>query len=142
MGHAGKHCRSRQSLSSHRGIGERRLRLESLESRQLLSVTPTMVADANDADAHPSMHARQLTAVGDALYFSGSVEGVGTGLWSTDGTIGGTVLVKEITPSDNYSITPNHLANVAGKLFFWTNAGDRYSLWTSQGSEASTTLLK
>jgi ELWxxDGT repeat protein len=131
-----------RSSRASAGNGDRRLRIESLEQRQLLSVAPTMVADANDADAHPSMNVQQLTAVGDVLYFNGSVEGAGTGLWRTDGTIGGTVLVKELAPSDNYSITPNHLANVAGKLFFWTNAGDRYSLWTSEGSEASTTLLK
>ena len=108
----------------------------------LLSVAPSMVVDANDAIAHPSMNAQQLTAVGDTLYFSANVEGSGTGLWRTDGTVGGTVLVKEIPQTDNYGINPRHLANVAGTLFFWTNANDRYSLWTSQGTESSTTLLK
>lgn len=137
-----KRYRSERSSLAHEANGDRRLRIESLESRVLLSVAPSMVVDANDAIAHPSMNAQQLTAVGDALYFSANVEGGGAGLWRSDGTVGGTVLVKEISRADNYGISPNHLANVAGTLFFWTNAGDRYSLWTSQGTESSTTLLK
>ena len=115
---------------------------ECLEQRQLLSVAPSMVVDANDAQAHLSMNANQLTAVGDAMYFSASIEGSGTGLWLTDGTPSGTVLVKEIPQTGAYEIKPRNLANVAGTLFFWTNDGNEYSLWTSNGSESGTTPLK
>lgn len=142
MGHAGKHCRSRHSLLSRRAIGERRLCIESLEARQALSATPTMVADANDADAHLSMDAQQLTVVGDVLYFSANVDGGGAGLWRSDGTVEGTVLVKEIPRLSSYPVRPHHLANVGGSLFFWTSENNDYSLWTSDGSESGTLLVR
>src|SRR6185295_11453736 len=70
----------------------------------------------------------------------------GCGLWKSDGTVEGTVLVKG--PGPDYEgfgeeFGPSELTNVNGTLFFQacdTEAG--CELWKSDGTEAGTVLVK
>jgi ELWxxDGT repeat protein len=103
----------------------------------------TMVKDI--APGLLSSSPQYLTAVNDVLYFSASswdaVTGEKLGLWRSDGTEGGTKLVKKVVATD--------LTNVNDTLFFlgfelaprgW--AGSGWQLWKSDGTEAGTIPLK
>src|SRR5213078_4517616 len=57
-----------------------------------------------------------------------------------DGTADGTVLVADISPFGSY---PAGLTNVNGTLYFSAdNSVDGRELWTSNGTEAGTTMVK
>jgi ELWxxDGT repeat protein len=61
----------------------------------------------------------------------------------TDGTVAGTIVVKNIFGDNADMPTPLHLANVGGTLFFnFTNGPTGYELWESNGTEAGTVLVK
>jgi ELWxxDGT repeat protein len=69
--------------------------------------------------------------VGGTLFFTTR----SSGLWKSDGTEAGTVLVKAIAPSS--------LTDVGGVLFFIGNDGiNGEELWKSDGTEAGTVLVK
>lgn len=128
--------------------GGRRLAVEQLEERRVLSIAPSLITDANDANAHQGLWRQDLTVVGDAVYFSGQSSfsaqnvDIGNGLWRSDGTPSGTILVKEIPQSAPLSYGPRYLANVAGTLYFWTKREGEHWLWTSDGTEAGTEPIK
>ena len=121
--------------------------MESLEPRRMLALTAELLHDTNTlhADAYPN----NFTKIGDTAYFFANDAIHGYELWKTDGTSGGTSLVKDILPgvgSSNslFSDTDNpHPAAVNGKLIFNANDGIHgHELWVSDGTEAGTTLLK
>jgi ELWxxDGT repeat protein len=83
-----------------------------------------------------------LTNVSGTLFFSADDGNVGHELWKSDGTPGGTVLVRDINPASGHSY-PRHLANVNGTLFFAANDGTRgHELWKSDGTSTGTVLVK
>src|SRR5262245_42969402 len=96
---------------------QRRLCLEALEGRALLSLIPQMVLDINAVtfSSVPS----ELVAIGSTTYFIADDGVHGVELWKSDGTTAGTVLVKDIFPgaasSDFGSLT-----KVNETLFFTT----------------------
>ena len=64
-------------------------------------------------------------------------------LWQSDGTTGGTVLLKDINPGPGSSdpVTP-FSANVEGEIFFSANDGEHgVELWESDGTAAGTVLV-
>ena len=85
----------------------------------------------------------------NALYFSASDGVNGTELWKTDGTEAGTVLVKDINPGvvvfsqpfPNSSI-PLGLTVFNNALYFQAEGAAGTELWTSDGTEAGTMLVK
>src|SRR6218665_221181 len=83
--------------------------------------------------------------MGGYLYFSAqSSSSTGYELWRTNGTAGGTTLVKDIYPGGGDSY-PNHLKNINGTLYFWARyngGGGSYELWKSDGTDAGTVLVK
>src|SRR5262249_4921021 len=71
----------------------------------------------------------------------------GAELWRSDGTEGGTVLVKDINPNSAYGFPvgsyPHYLTDVAGTLFFAANDGpNSLQLWKSDGTGAATVPVK
>ncbi|MEK6271497.1 MAG: hypothetical protein AABM42_02470, partial [Actinomycetota bacterium] len=84
----------------------------------------------------------ELTNVAGTLFFR-ALETNGIELWRSDGTAGGTKLVKNIAPSNGWS-TPDHLTNVAGTLFFSADDQSTYGreLWKSDGTAAGTKIVK
>ena len=81
------------------------------------------------------------TAPGHTLYFAAS-DGTRAGLWRSDGTTSGTVLVKELEGERICGAAPCYLTNVAGTLFFAADHGTDFGLWRSDGSDAGTTPVK
>ncbi len=85
-------------------------------------------------------------------YFIGSDAASGLELWQTDGTSSGTKLVKDICPStcsafvysDGLAALDTLLLQVVnGRLFFFADDGVHgRELWTSDGTEAGTRLVK
>jgi ELWxxDGT repeat protein len=76
--------------------------------------------------------------VNGTLFFSAFDFTHGMELWKSDGTVAGTVLVRDIVPGDTSS-TPSSLAAFDGALYFrlWSDG----SIWKSDGSEAGTVLV-
>jgi ELWxxDGT repeat protein len=86
--------------------------------------------------------ASRLTAVGATLFFTADDGVHGGELWSSDGTAGGTVLVKDIEPGE-YPSNPYGLTDAAGTLFFTAMDGVHgRELWKSDGTEDGTVLVK
>src|SRR5688572_29400244 len=96
----------------------RALRMEPLEDRCLLTVD--LVADINQlgAGGNPA----DFTVVGDVAFFAAFDITRGTELWKTNGTVSGTVFVKDIFAGaeSGYpnSSEPRYLENVNGTLYF------------------------
>ncbi|MES2596249.1 MAG: ELWxxDGT repeat protein [Verrucomicrobiota bacterium] len=88
-----------------------------------------------------------LTVVGNTLYFVADDDVNGRELWKSDGTVAGTVMVKDINikpdgTGKTMGSDPTELRNVNGKLFFLANDGDNgRELYTSTGTAAGTTMV-
>ncbi len=87
--------------------------------------------------------ARDLVVMGDHIYFRNWTAEQGMELWRTDGTPGGTVLVKDINPGPGNGLEANEgMAVVGNTLYFAANNGSLgWELWKSDGTEAGTMLV-
>ncbi len=86
-----------------------------------------------------------LTVFNNHLYFFANDSAHGFELWKSDGTSGGTAMVKDIYPGTNGSTTTYEITASANALYFFAkdSAGaSHYGIWTSDGTSAGTTMLK
>ncbi|HYO58366.1 ELWxxDGT repeat protein [Archangium sp.] len=89
----------------------------------------------------------ELTPVGSRLFFVVADEAHGNELWVSDGTSGGTRLVKDLTPGRGDSF-PYNLTAVGKTLLFFRyipgtpDAPGRTELWRSDGTEAGTVRVR
>lgn len=124
----------------------RSLRLEALETRDLLATVPGLIAGGPTGVAISGE--LRSAVIGNTLYFAGYNDATGDELWKTDGTVAGTKLVKDIRPrrgnesNDGHS-NPSQLTNVNGTLFFGATLGnEHWGLFRSDGTAQGTMLLK
>ncbi len=98
--------------------------------------------DANPAN-NDFIFNRPYAMLNDVLYFSANDGIHGNELWRSDGTAGGTYLVKDLLPGA-VSSNPHEIIVANNKLFFVTQSYISYSfeLWTSDGTPGGTVLLK
>ncbi|WZO98583.1 FG-GAP-like repeat-containing protein [Isosphaeraceae bacterium EP7] len=98
-----------------------------------------------------SAFARTWTSIGDTLYFTdridnGPTEVPGFGLFKSDGTAAGTVLVKSYTPPGRpdltWSTSYSPIVAFQGSIYFADGGNDTYGLWKSDGTAAGTVRLK
>ena len=95
----------------------------------------------NGAPASSWNGPKDLINVSGTLYFSADETGTGRELWKSDGTPGGTVLVKDIYPGAAGS-EASGLANMNGVVYFAANDNVHGpELWKSDGTSAGTTLV-
>jgi ELWxxDGT repeat protein len=80
--------------------------------------------------------------VGSSVYFSGYTSAEGNELWKTDGTAGGTVMVKDIRPGTDES-SPGNMIEMGSLLVFVADDGiNGRELWKSDGTAGGTVLVK
>lgn len=123
---------------NQRRVSARRLFLERLEQRTLLSSTE-LLRDISTfpAGSDPS----SFVVVNETLYFTARDGDSGEELWKSDGTEAGTVLLKDINPVGDSS--PRDLINANGTLFFTAfHPAFGREIWKSDGSAAGTVLVK
>lgn len=91
----------------------------------------------------PQFNYPYFTELDGALFFAANDGVHGFELWKTDGTEGGTVMVKDISADGTYGSNPEHLINFNGTLIF-TARDDvyGYEIYKSDGTEAGTELIK
>src|SRR3954451_23113464 len=104
-------------------VAARRVSCETLESRTLLSAS--LVKDINTLTLSSGPSA--VVVSGGKTYFAAS-DVAGPGLWRTDGTDAGTVLIKPL-PATN--VSASNLTDVSGTLFFVNQSNE---LWKSDGT--------
>ena len=86
-----------------------------------------------------------MIAANGTLFFSANDGIHGEELWRSNGSEADTLLVKDINPGPNSSIWLSYLqmVNIDGTIFFNADNGAcGIELWSSDGSEAGTTLVK
>lgn len=112
--------------------------LEPLEKRTLLTVQPELVADLN-VEPHYDIG---MVEVGGYVYFANADVDGNSELWRTDGSTGGTRLVKDIFPG-NVGSFPTEFVNVGGELLFIANHPEfGRELWKSDGTASGTVMVK
>ncbi len=82
----------------------------------------------------------RMIKVGPLYYFAGTdlVGGSGQELWKSDGTVGGTAMVKDLRPGIDNGVV-GHLAEVNGIVYFsGFDAALGYELFRSDGTNAGT----
>src|SRR5262249_48889670 len=96
----------------------------------------------------PSSFPSHFTAVNNAVYFVADDGAHGQALWKSDGTPGGTVLVKDVFPDEaplpgqQPFSTYGNLTAFQGALYFTTTtSGGGGGLWKSDGTAAGTVLV-
>jgi len=100
-----------------------------------------MVKDINDVGTSGS-GPQDMTRVADNAFFSASQPLLGRELWMSDGTTGGTALVKDIHPGPGHS-SPDELTAVGDTVYFAANDSNHgRELWKSDGTAAGTVLVK
>lgn len=83
-----------------------------------------------------------MAVTGNRLYFTLSTSPTGQELWTSDGTAGETVLLKDIRPGSPGSAVSS-LLPIGTKLYFIADDGTNgFELWASNGTAVGTALVK
>ena len=114
----------------------RRVFLEQLEDRRLLTGLVTVV-DINQGNSGSDPSHFQF--LGDStVLFSAETTTLGRELWKTDGTTGGTLLVKDLSAGSSSS-NPTDLTKVGDVIFFVADDENGLAqIWKTDGSGAGT----
>jgi ELWxxDGT repeat protein len=111
------------------------------------ATNPRMLADINTTIASiVSSNPTDIVDINGFAYFTAVTDSQTIGLFRSDGTTAGTVLLKEFVDRDNdygFMYGLNNLTNVNGTLFFAANDGTHGNeLWKSDGSIGGTVMVK
>ncbi len=117
---------------------------ESLEVRQLLAATFEVVKDLNQNQSQYSFYPDSFAFGENLSYFMASSPATGRELWVSDGTSGGTHLVKDIVSGpDNADL--DSIAIVGDVAFFTVSdqrSGRNFGLWRTDGTAAGTVRVQ
>ena len=79
---------------------------------------------------------------GSTAYFQPTDENAVTGLWKSDGTSGGTTLVKQIGPAGGQTYIHCLGVNASGLAYFWgSDATHGQQLWRTDGTATGTFMV-
>lgn len=110
------------------------LKVEELEKRQLLSTTNIL---ADFGGVYPT----QSVNINGISYFAANDGIHGEELWKSDGTIAGTVMVKDITPGVGSTEFDGLFAVGDHVLFVIQDGKNSLALWSSDGTSDGTIRL-
>jgi len=101
-----------------------------------------MLKDINQGSSMGgNSYLRSFFAFNNELYFSAYEDATDRELWKTDGTVAGTVIVKDINPSG--ASNPKEFAILNNELYFVADDGTTGDeLWKTDGTEAGTVQVK
>jgi ELWxxDGT repeat protein len=85
--------------------------------------------------------AQAVTPANNRVYFEGETPEKGFEWWTSDGTVTGTKLLKDILPGPDSS-APRMLAGLGDRFFALANSPDGYELWVTQGTTETTKKVK
>lgn len=131
---------AREILRNAGNWRRRRGHIEPLEERRLLAADHLQLVK-DILEFTESSEVGKLTVAGELLYFTVDDQSTGPELWVTNGTTGGTHLVRDINPGPA-GILLDHLTAVGDTLYFTADDGvSGNQLWRTDGSEAGTIRL-
>lgn len=144
MSRDGRRLQWRSGVGERRGsLGRRRAGVWGVLfacAASQAGAVPVLVKDINPGPA--SSGPAWLTELNGTLLLAADDGASGVELWGSDGTVGGTVLVKDVNPAGPSG--PNQLFNLDGTVFFGADTGTGTSfadLWKSDGTTAGTVLV-
>jgi ELWxxDGT repeat protein len=91
------------------------------------------------AEADPPILMGEFVSTGPRAFFTAATTAAGRELWTTDGTAGGTRLVRDLNPG---SFGPEHLAAHDGLLYFDADDGAGRGVWRTDGTGDGTVLVR
>jgi ELWxxDGT repeat protein len=97
-----------------------------------------LVKDIDTGPDGVSSTPMHLTRAGNAVFFTANDGMRGRELWKTDGTTGGTILVKDIGPPTSSSEPYNFSASNGLVYFSAFEPPDNFGWWRSDGTQAGT----
>ncbi|MEQ1906759.1 MAG: ELWxxDGT repeat protein [Pirellulaceae bacterium] len=101
------------------------------------------VTRVKDINLFGSSDPKDLTVVGNSIYFTAWTSVSGRELWKTDGTSAGTVLVEDLKSGFGSGSNPEELTKFGNLLLFSANDGVAgRELWISGGTANSTFMVK
>jgi len=112
--------------------------LQSLESRRLLSAPAQLLATLPQAGQNINVSVDDSLVVNDKLFFTGTRDGFGERLWTTEGGGSATRLQTAVTFDQGISA----LTNFNGKLYFFANGSAGDGLYVSDGTPDGTQPVK
>jgi len=124
------------------------LGLQSLESRIAFAVAPSIVADLNTVpNSGLESFYESFGRTTNGLVFTASDAQHGTEPWVTDGTPGGTTLLKDINPGLGSTSIGQMSAAFGGKTYFLASLSSEYfspevQLWKTDGTTLGTEMVK
>lgn len=102
-----------------------------------------LVKDVNTGTAINGSSPLYFLTVGTVTYFSANDGNNGGELWVTDGTAGGTVMLKDIGPGTTGGATGTRMVNIGSTVYFTADDGTNGTeLWKTDGTAAGTVLVK
>ena len=113
--------------------------------------------DRYSSDSPGNSSPDNFIELNDKLYFSANDGENGNELWTSDGTSGGTTLIKDLNPGSSYVFlygngpdgylpdgsSPDNFIELNDKLYFSANDGESgHELWVTDGTSEGTQILK
>lgn len=120
----------RDELWKSDGTSEGTVLVKRFDNRGMIS-TPIEIGSA-------SKDYQNNTVLGNEMYFTGYSTAHGSEMWKTDGTEGGTFMVKDLyTGTAPNATSVSALTRVGSEIFFIAQS----KLWKTDGTEAGTVML-
>jgi ELWxxDGT repeat protein len=91
----------------------------------------------------PAISRVAAASIGTALLFTAQLSNAGMQLWATDGTLPGTVLLKEFPASPAAASAPPEIVSIGGRAVFIADDGMHgIEPWVSDGTPGGTRMLR